>query len=231
MRLKVTIIPVVEDSIFEMAPSFRAISLAVSSEGLSIEDASETLEKAFEDVANGIPEWSSGHLEAWAQVFRVFGAKPQRTPCSVAAMRKRVEKSGSLPSINPIVDLYNAVSLQYAIPVGGEDYDRYSGVPRLIRADGTEVFDTNKNGSPSTENPDEGEVVWCDDKGVTCRRWNWRQGTRTQISPDSKNMWFILERLDPMPEAMLQEAADTLIAHLESALEAPKITLTHIGNT
>jgi DNA/RNA-binding domain of Phe-tRNA-synthetase-like protein len=50
-----------------------------------------------------------------------FGAKPQRTPCSAEALRKRVLKDGSMPAIDPIVDLYNAISLRYAIPVGGEN--------------------------------------------------------------------------------------------------------------
>lgn len=79
-----------------------------------------------------------GSLENWAQAYQQFGAKPNRTPCSAQALRKRVLKDGSLPAINPVVDLYNAVSLRYAIPVGGENYDAYSGQPFLTIAEGTE---------------------------------------------------------------------------------------------
>ncbi|MDI5754487.1 hypothetical protein MJL79_30330, partial [Salmonella enterica subsp. enterica serovar Montevideo] len=40
------------------------------------------------------------------------------------------------------VDLYNAVSLRYAVPVGGENSAAYCGSPRLVFADGSETFDT-----------------------------------------------------------------------------------------
>jgi DNA/RNA-binding domain of Phe-tRNA-synthetase-like protein len=57
-----------------------------------------------------------------------------------------------------------------------------------------------------------GEVVWRDDRGVTCRRWNWRQSPRTRLHPGSREMWFVLERLDPMPLAALEEAGAALAA-------------------
>ncbi|VTP79945.1 B3/4 domain [Leclercia adecarboxylata] len=75
-----------------------------------------------------------------------------------------------------MVDIYNAVSIRYAIPVGGENLAAYTGAPRLTLADGSEPFDTVKEGQPDVEYPDAGEVIWRDDVGVTCRRWNWRQG-------------------------------------------------------
>jgi DNA/RNA-binding domain of Phe-tRNA-synthetase-like protein len=118
--------------------------------------------------------------------------------------------------VNPVVDLYNAISLRYAIPVGGENLDAYAGAPRLTIADGTEAFDTMKDGSPAVEAPDAGEVVWRDDQGVTCRRWNWRQGVRTRLSADARRMWFILESLAPMPIEALQEASDKLVDGLRT---------------
>lgn len=102
-----------------------------------------------------------------------------RTPCSASALRKRVLKEGTLPPLDPVVDIYNAISIRYAIPVGGENLAAYSGAPRLTLADGSEPFDTVKEGQPGVEHPDAGEVIWRDDVGVTCRRWNWRQGVRT----------------------------------------------------
>jgi DNA/RNA-binding domain of Phe-tRNA-synthetase-like protein len=52
-----------------------------------------------------------------------------------------------MPALDPIVDLYNAVSLRYAIPVGGENIAAYQGSPRLVMAEGTEPFDTVKRGN------------------------------------------------------------------------------------
>ena len=87
--------------------------------------------------------------------------------------------------MNRLTDLYNAVSVLHQIPLGGEDLTRYAGPPRLIRATGAEPFDTVADGATVVEHPEPGEVVWCDDAGVTCRRWNWRQARRTQLRDDT----------------------------------------------
>src|SRR5262249_26997030 len=120
------------------------------------------------------------HIAAWRDAYKAFGAKPQRTRNSVEALTRRA--ADGLPRINRLTDLYNAISVLHQVPVGGEDLSQYQGAPRLIRASGTEPFDTVAGGVAVTEHPEEGEVVWCDDVGVTCRRWNWRQSTRTQLS-------------------------------------------------
>ncbi|OWK19190.1 hypothetical protein AJ88_43710 [Mesorhizobium amorphae CCBAU 01583] len=65
------------------------------------------------------------------------------------------------------MDAYNAVSVLYGVPIGGEDLDHYQGLPRLLIATGAEPFDTVQQGEPVTEHPESGEVVWCDDAGVT----------------------------------------------------------------
>ena len=65
---------------------------------------------------------------------------------------------------------------------------------------------------PAVEPVEAGEVVWRDEEGVTCRRWNWRQSPRTRLEPHSTAMWFVLERLDPMPLAALEEAGAALEA-------------------
>jgi DNA/RNA-binding domain of Phe-tRNA-synthetase-like protein len=116
--------------------------------------------------------------------------------------------------VNPLTDYYNAVSVLHQIPLGGEDLTRYAGPPRLVRAAGTEPFDTAADGVPVIEHPDPGEVVWCDDAGVTCRRWNWRQARRTQLREDTTAALFILDALDPVTGEALHAAADDLTARL-----------------
>lgn len=132
-------------------------------------------------------------------------------------------RDGNLPSIDPVVDLYNAISIEYAIPVGGENVEAYVGFPRLVIADGTELFDTMKDGAPAYESPEVGEVVWRDDSGVTCRRWNWRQGVRTRLTSDAKYMWFILESLPSMPIEALTDAGDKLIEGLHKMMPGAQI--------
>jgi DNA/RNA-binding domain of Phe-tRNA-synthetase-like protein len=152
------------------------------------------------------------HVAAWRDAYRAFGAKPQRTRHSLEALLRRA--ASGLPRVNRLTDIYNAVSVLHQVPVGGEDLSRYSGAPRLLRATGSEPFDTVADGSVVIEHPDAGEVVWCDDAGVTCRRWNWRQARRTQLSESTTTALFILDALDPMTGDALEAAADDLVTRL-----------------
>ena len=76
-----------------------------------------------------------------------------------------------------------------------------------------EPFDTVVDGETAIEHPDPGEVV-CDDAGVTCRRWNWRQARRTQLTPHTTTALFIIDALAPMTDETLTAAGDELLAHL-----------------
>lgn len=219
-----TVLPSISRDIANLAPGFRALSIVVEAAPITNPEVATTaLVRACKSVQSGDVGWADAHLSAWAEVFRKFGSKPQRTPCSAEALRKRVLRDGSLASIDPVVDLYNAISIEYAIPVGGENAEAYVGAPRLVIADGTEVFDTMKEGKPAQEFADIGEVIWRDDQGITCRRWNWRQGVRTRLDADAKHMWFILESLPVMPLEALTEAGDKLIEGLEMMMPGARI--------
>jgi DNA/RNA-binding domain of Phe-tRNA-synthetase-like protein len=223
--------PLIDPAIFALAPGFRALSLLVHS-GPIVDDsiAGRALDQACAAVIRGEPAWADAHLEAWREVFRRFGAKPQRTPCSADALRKRVLRDGTLPRIDPVVDLYNAISLAFAVPVGGENLAAYVGPPRLGVATGTERFDTMKDGQPADEAPEPGEVVWRDDQGVTCRRWNWRQGVRTRLSADARQMWFIVESLPAMPMDALHAAGEELAGGLRAMLADARVETTLLAD-
>ncbi len=225
-----TVTPFIAPAIVELAPGFRALSISVENACVTESGlAAEVLRDACQSLAAGGPAWAEAHLVAWADVFRKFGAKPQRTPCSAEALRKRVLRDGHLQSIDPVVDLYNAISIQYAVPVGGENLSAYVGTPRLVVADGTELFDTIKEGQPAHESPEPGEVIWRDDVGVTCRRWNWRQGVRTRLSAEARRMWFILESLPAMPLPALHEAGERLVEGLHLMMPDASIDTKLVG--
>jgi DNA/RNA-binding domain of Phe-tRNA-synthetase-like protein len=207
----------VDAPVFALRPDYRALLLAVGGivPGPS-DQVSETLlktaEAATENALLGRPVQELPHVAAWRDAYRAFGAKPQRTRNSLEALLRRT--ASGLPRVNRLTDLYNAISVLHQIPVGGEDLTRYAGSPRLVRATGTEPFDTVADGSAVTEHPDPGEVVWCDDAGVTCRRWNWRQARRTQLTDGTTTALFILDALGPVTDEALHAAADDLTAHL-----------------
>ena len=207
----------VDAAVFALRPDYRAMLLAV--DGLvpgPSDQASDALLQAAEATARealrGRPAEELPHIAAWREAYRAFGAKPQRTRNSLEALLRRA--ASGLPRVNRLTDLYNAVSVLHQVPLGGEDLTRYAGTPRLVRATGTEPFDTVADGSAVIEQPDPGEVVWCDDAGVTCRRWNWRQARRTQLRENTTAALFILDALDPLPDEALHATAEDLTAHL-----------------
>lgn len=217
--------PIIDPAVATIAPDFRAVSLFADAHGAApIALDPSVLADACRVVREGGPAWAEAHLSSWADAYARFGAKPNRTPCSAQSLRKRVLKDGALPAINPVVDLYNAVSLRFAVPVGGENIDAYAGAPRLTIADGTEFFDTTADGMPAIECANVGEVIWRDDVGVTCRRWNWRQGARTRLDSCTGRMWFVMESLDTMPMDALDEAATALEAGLRTLIPGCTVT-------
>ena len=169
----------VDAAVFALRPDYRSLLVAVDGivPGPSDQGSDALLqaaEAAAREALGGGPDEQLPHVAAWREAYRAFGAKPKRTRNSLEALLRRA--AAGLPRVNRLTDLYNAVSVLHQIPVGGEDLTRYTGAPRLIRAAGDEPFDTTADGVAMIEHPGPGEVVWCDDAGVTCRRWNWRQG-------------------------------------------------------
>lgn len=208
----------VEAEVFDLQPDYRVMLIAV--DGLNPGESDETSESLLLEAESRARETLDvldvtdvPHVAAWREAYRSFGAKPQRTRNSLESLMRRVEPG--LPRINQLTDTYNAISVKHQVPIGGEDLDHYVGVPRLYRAKGTEGFDTTSGGEPVLEHPEPGEVVWIDNAGVTCRRWNWRQGKRTALTPQTRRAIFILDALAPMSSDALNDATIELMQALQ----------------
>ena len=209
----------IEPAVLELRPDYRVQLLVV--DGLSPNlgsDVADDLIRAAQEHAQALLAESTvdqlPHIAAWREAYRAFGAKPQRTRNSLEALTRRADKG--LPRVNALTDIYNAISVLHQIPLGGEDFALYTGSARLIRATGREQFDTTANSEVVVEHPDPGEVVWCDDAGVTCRRWNWRQARRTGLSEVTRTVFFILDALSPVSDTELSAAADALAQALSA---------------
>jgi DNA/RNA-binding domain of Phe-tRNA-synthetase-like protein len=162
------------------------------------------------------------HVAAWRDAYSAFGSKPSRFPSSVEALLKRVLRGEPLPEINALVDIYNAASVRHVLPIGGEDRERLAGELVLTLARGGEPFLTR---GEDDEQVAAGEVVWCDAAGVTCRRWNWRQGLRTALTLATRHAYFVLESLPPYPAAQLTAAGEELAADIAAQSPGCKIAI------
>lgn len=164
-------------------------------------------------------------IKAWRNAYAAFGSKPSHYPCSIESLLNRVSKGHDLPAISRVVDLYNEVSLRHLLPIGGEDWDQLASELVLKVASGDEPFVTLSDGEDVVTYPDRGEIVWADSTGVTCRRWNWRQCRRTQITETSRNQYFVLDRLPPLSRDALMTAGQDLMDGLKTM--SPECTITY----
>ena len=166
---------------------------------------------------------SHPHILAWREAYKNFGLKPSKYPCSVEALLSRTLKGQDLPTINKVVDLYNAVSISYVLPVGGEDWDTLTSDLTLTFANGSEPFSIFQEGAEVITYPEPGEVIWADSSGATCRAWNWRQCLRTRLTPTTQNAYFVLDRLAPLAAQDLWAAGHALADYLRT--NSPGCTL------
>lgn len=144
-------------------------------------------------------------IAAWREAYRTFGSKAKDYPSSIESLYKRVAKGADVSGINPLVDIYNYVSLKYMLPAGGEDTDTMDGDLELTYATAEEVSVTVL-GKNEAQAPGAGEVIYKDSTGTICRRWNWREVARTILTENTKNCILVLEALNPVTDNELSTA-------------------------
>lgn len=148
-------------------------------------------------------------IQCWREAYRRFGAKPKKYPSSIENLVRRTLQGQPLRSIHPLVDSYNVVSLEHLLPVGGEDLDCVEGDIRLTRASDSEPL-VRLLGEAEPRAPKAGEVIYTDDRGAICRRWNWKEADRTKLTESTRNAVLVLEALPPATEAELRIAMEDL---------------------
>ena len=207
---------------------FPEAKIAVmTAKGIDRDISEDILSKIADDLALSI-EKCKDHLGAevfsenpavavWRDAFTKF-KKKKGVRSSIEAMLKRVDKGNPVSSIDPVVDIYNAISLTYALPCGGEDIDNFAGDLLLTVADGGEDF--LALGDEEPEPALAGEVIYKDDLGAVCRCWNWRDGQRTMLNDETTNAFLILESVDPSRDDDLKAAIEELAEKMSSYLGA-----------
>ncbi len=169
--------------------------------------------RVAEELA-GIVVIEHPRVAPWRDAYRRFGVKPKKYPSSIENLIRRLAKGATLRSINPLVDLYNVVSLRHLLPVGGEDLDRTSGPIRLTFA-GDDEPAVKLLGEAVERPPHPGEIFYTDDAGAICRRWNWKEADRTKLTPETRHAVLVIEALPPVEEAELEAALDDLAGLVE----------------
>ncbi|MTV82744.1 B3/B4 domain-containing protein [Secundilactobacillus folii] len=156
----------------------------------------------------------------WREAFTKF-KKKRGARSSIEALLKRVSQGKQLHPINPLVDIYNSVSLAYGVPCGGEDLSKIAGTMHLGVAKGGEAF------HPLGEDEDDpalpGEVIYYDDIGAVCRCFNWRDGARTELTEQTTDAILVIEAINEEQGKRAAEAvkvmSDSIVGELGAKVE------------
>lgn len=150
---------------------------------------------------------SNDVIKTWREAYKKFKTK-SGARSSIESLLKRVKKGNNIPCINPLVDLYNYISLKYAFPCGGEDLDKIKGDLKLGMAFGDEFF--LPLGEVENIPPIKGEVIYKDEEGAICRCLNWREAQRTMLTESTQNAFLCIELIEGSREKEFEEALNEL---------------------
>lgn len=160
----------------------------------------------------GTTEGELAEIQAWRRAFSQLGLKPTQYRCASESLLRRLRKEGELPRIHPLVDLCNAVSAAYAIPVAVLDVDRIAMPLEVRYATGDERYLAF---SGAVESPAPGEVVFADAAGQAhARRWTNRQSAASAVSDTTTSVLIVAEALHDSAAEDIRSLRGTLTKEL-----------------
>lgn len=176
----------------------------------------EALARARLDVAT---EGDWPEIQAWRRAFSQMGLKPTQYRCAAESLLRRFRKEGALPSLHPLVDLCNAMSLAFGIPIAVFDLSRIEQHLEVRLAMGDERY---RSFAGETEQPDVGEVVFVDaGNAAHARRWTHRQSALSAVRPETSAVLIVAEALHATAFADVSRLLDALASELKTLWTAP----------
>lgn len=163
-------------------------------------------------------------VQAWRRAFSKMSLKPTQYRSASEALLRRFRKEGSLPRVHPLVDLCNAASLAFAIPVAAIDVSKIDGNLEVRYATGDERY---LSFAGEVEHPNVGEVIYVDGAGAAhARRWTNRQSGASAVRDSTTSALIVTEA---MHASASQDVGD-LLAALSEKLDAfgPRTLVTAI---
>lgn len=188
----------IDERLFEVFPGLRIGFLVCRVDNTRYGE--DLLEAALARIRTGFgyekPQ-DHPHVKAWRQAFNKLGISAAKYQSSVESLVRRALKGGAFPRVNPLVDLYNAISLEFLVPMGGHDLKTLDGNIFLGFADGNEPFTPMEGGED--EAADKGEVVYKDERSVLTRRWVWRQSDKDKVTAKTASVFMPIDVMEGLP--------------------------------
>lgn len=208
---------IIKDDVFEMFPELEIGVLTVRGIKNNGEGKGELLEKVCKDLYEKLLPLEEMHkdIKTYSMAMKKFKTK-KGAKASIEAMTSRIKKGHILGSINPLVDIYNVISLLNLFTCGGENLDKIEGDMVLCFAKGDEQF--IPLGEEEEKPPKEGELVYRDNVGAVVRGWLWREADRTKITEDTENALLYMELIDKERKGEFVKAMAELQKMVENEL-------------
>lgn len=149
----------------------------------------------------------------YRDAFVELGINPNKFMCSIEALLTRLSKGKEIPSINPIVDLGNALSIKYNLPVGIHDIDNFDGDIMLKKCNNEDTF--VPFGSSEVELIDEGEYCYVSGHEVKTRKWTWRQGEKSKIDENSTNLFIPIDGFHDINKDKVEKLQEEFVKFLQ----------------
>lgn len=176
-------------------------------------------ERARKRLGQGV-ESDLPEISAWRRAYAQMGLKPTQYRSAGEALLRRFRKEGDLPRLHPLVDLCNAVSLAFALPVAVFDLASVTGYLEVRHARGDEHYLAF---SDEIETPEPGEVIFADAANqVHARRWTFRQSRRSTIGPETRSALIVSEGLHPTAGDDVPALIDALARGITTLWSAPR---------
>ncbi|MGV9306735.1 B3/B4 domain-containing protein [Nonomuraea sp. NPDC003727] len=151
-------------------------------------------------------------IQAWRRAFSRMGLKPTQYRCASESLLRRFRREGALPRLHPLIDLCNAISLAYAIPVGVFDLARVAGDLEVRYAAGDESYLTFGG---EVERPEPGEVIFADAEGrAHARRWSNRQSGHSAVRDGTSAVLIVAEAMHATARADVEDLTAVLAGEL-----------------
>lgn len=174
-------------------------------------------EKLAQEKFAGVNVKEREEIIPYREAFRKLGINPNKYPCSVEALFKRLSKGKNLPNINPLVDLNNAISLKYTLPMGTHNLDNAKDNIVMRTADSEkDTFIPLGKTAEDVEKPDNGEVVYAVGNEVRTRRWTWRQSDLGKITSETQSVFFPIDGFSDINKDQVDSAIQDLANQLEN---------------
>ena len=175
--------------------------------------------RARERLAAG-PESELAEVSAWRRAYAQMGLKPTQYRSAAEALLRRFRREGDLPRVHPLVDVCNALSLAFALPVAVFDL---AGVAEHLEVRPAEGGEEHVAFGGEVEHPEPGEVIFADaDRHAHARRWTFRQSRRSTVTADTHDVLIVAEGLHPTAAADVPALIDALAGALTGVWGAPR---------